>query len=204
MADLAGDVKRTKRIARWYWRAAAKRADPEDLEGAALLGYWEARKSFKPNKHVEFWAYARKRIIGAMKDDMRRLDHLTRSERESLVEAPDGTLTWADPSDRRVTPHAPKSIYSFSTDGADGTSDSIADKIGAEDPGYELIENESIIARAWASNLKARERFVITMHDGEGITQEELAELLGVTHSRVSQIRTAGLAKMRAHLDAAA
>ncbi len=84
-------VARAFKIAHWYGRRA-RRAEVSDLESAALEGLAQAACAFDPDaprrdgRHDggkrSFWTFAFKRILGEMKDELRRFDHLTREQRE--------------------------------------------------------------------------------------------------------------------------
>lgn len=60
------------------------RFEPADLLGAAILGLHSAIQRFAENQGVPFPAYARKRIAGAVLDELRQRDPLTRSQRSRV------------------------------------------------------------------------------------------------------------------------
>ena len=92
--------------------------DGESLEAAAMLGLLQAFDGFDPSKGVPFETYARIRVRGAVQDELRGLDHLTRRQRRRVrsvnqtreaIERETGVLRTTRPS-----PPAPTSPSSSS------------------------------------------------------------------------------------------
>jgi len=74
----------------------------------------------------------------------------------------------------------------------------------AEDPVamFETEEIKTILAKA-IERLPERERMVIALYYYEGLTLKEIGEVLGVTESRVSQLHTKAVLRLRARLHSA-
>jgi RNA polymerase sigma factor for flagellar operon FliA len=74
----------------------------------------------------------------------------------------------------------------------------------AEDPVsmFETEEIKDILAKA-IERLPERERMVIALYYYEGLTLKEIGEVLGVTESRVSQLHTKAVLRLRARLHSA-
>src|SRR5918995_4504232 len=82
-------INRAFRIAGWYGRRA-RRAEISDLESAALEGLAKAARDWDPEQssagdqiavnNRSFWSFAFTRILGEMRDELRRFDHLTRDQ----------------------------------------------------------------------------------------------------------------------------
>src|SRR5215203_6094570 len=95
-------VNRAFRIAGWYGRRA-RRAEISDLESAALEGLAKAARDWDPERsrgsdqaavnNGSFWKFAFIRILGEMRDELRRFDHLTRGQRARVVEDDQGRLS---------------------------------------------------------------------------------------------------------------
>jgi len=70
-----------RRIARTISRRSSASAtlDYEDLVQAAIIGLLEAEERFDPSRGVPFRAFAKKRVTGAMQDELRRLDQHPRA-----------------------------------------------------------------------------------------------------------------------------
>src|SRR5439155_5759103 len=108
-------IDRAFKIARWYGRRA-RRAEISDLESAALEGLAKAARDWnpdeppRPNRRAgrkrSFWSFAFIKILGEMRDELRRFDHLTRNQRAQVVEDEGGGLSlmeegldWIDPQE---------------------------------------------------------------------------------------------------------
>ena len=109
-------VDRALRIARWYGRRT-RRAELSDLESAALEGLAKAARDWDPQRALRrkrpagykrsFWTFACTKILGEMRDELRRLDHLTRDQRAMVTEAPTGELAIEDEGLSWINPHEP-------------------------------------------------------------------------------------------------
>lgn len=195
------DVDHALMLARQYRRRFAPRADRSDCESAALEGLFQASRRYRPEQG-DFWVFATSRVIGAIKDEFRTLDYLTRREREHVEYLGDGTLAWRGDDDTfptmLVSPRRPLSIEQLAYD---ADEDSAHLRIGGEDGGFDRVEWEQTVYEALEA-LPERERFVVVCIDLEGYSGEKVGEFLGVTGGRVSQIRAKALSRMRAHLGA--
>jgi RNA polymerase sigma factor (sigma-70 family) len=198
-------VARACRIARWYGRCA-RRAEISDLESAALEGLTKAARDFDPDAggrceqqaaaKGSFWAFAFKRILGEMKDELRRLDHLTRDQRALVTEDEHGVLRVHHESASWMNPHAPLALDA-SPASEDGTqAPAIVDMIEEPHNPIEEFELRDAFCRAGAA-LPARERFVLLKRELEGYSNIELAKAFNVTEGRASQLRGAALEQMR-------
>ena len=109
-------VDRAFRIARWYGRRT-RRAELSDLESAALEGLTKAARDWDPDRarhrqrpssrRRSFWSFACTKILGEMRDELRRLDHLTRDQRAMVTEAATGELALEDESLSWINPQEP-------------------------------------------------------------------------------------------------
>ena len=73
----------------------------------------------------------------------------------------------------------------------------MGERIGGEDPGFELVENRAAID-AGADVLDAIEREVLHLRFGEDLTQSKIAERVGYSQMHVSRILRRALTKLRA------
>lgn len=150
----------------------------DELESAGHYGLVQAAGRFDPNASgATFRTFAWRRVRGAMQDALRTADHLTRTERKRVQAGerePDCPLV-ADGDDE---------MYQV----PDLTND------------YALVDLKDAIRRA-VDGLPARQRFVIrAVYYGEMVLSD-VAELFGVSESRVSQIHTQALKSLRAALN---
>ncbi|MBP1726772.1 MAG: polymerase, sigma 28 subunit, FliA/WhiG [Deltaproteobacteria bacterium] len=199
----------------------------EDLVSAGTIGLIEAIKRFDPSKKIQFKTYARFRIRGAMLDQLRLLDWVPRSVRkkESLLkEALDRVESakgWpADDEEvsaelgmdlesyhlllQEVRGMALIGEYELARFLPELSCDSVADLCHGdegEDPfqcaGF--AELRDFIAEAIA-RLPDKERLVVTLYYYEELTMREIAEIMNYTESRVSQLHTRAILRMRRRL----
>jgi RNA polymerase sigma factor for flagellar operon FliA len=188
-----------------------------DLTQAGVLGLLDAADKFDSAKGVRFATYAELRIRGAILDSLRSLDWVPRSLRrqrrelqsaESRLEARLGR----EPSDEELALAMELSLAALRakrervrrSEIASGTPESF-DRVVAltidpssPDP-QELLERreiEQLLARA-IEKLPARERLVLTLYYHEELTMKEVGGVLGVNESRVSQIHSKAVEKLR-------
>lgn len=198
-------VDRALRIARWYGRRT-RRAELSDLEGAALEGLTKAARDWDParfhwksrpvNRKRGFWSFACTRIMGEMRDELRRLDHLTRNQRALITEDTNGALAFDDESLRWINPHEPLPLDATIATENGGDGSPIVDLVEEPRDPIENFELRDAFLRAGA-DLADRERFVVVKREIEGYSNVELAAAFEVTEGRASQLRGAALDQMR-------
>jgi len=204
-----------------------RHADREDLASAGAVGLVEAARRFDPALGVPFARYASTRIRGAVLDAARSVDFAPRSvrgaEREiaavqeklsidlgreatrSEVAAALGTTVEAL-ADHDSRQHRSVVISLDAPADGPGGPASLAESIldsAAPDPlrRVEQRERHGYVRDAIAL-LPDRLRTVVVGYFLEGRTSADLADELGVTESRVSQLRSEGIALLRAGIEA--
>ena len=201
--------------------------DDEDLASYGLLGLIGAIERFDPTREVKFETYALGRIKGAIIDELRSLDWVPRSVRSRArqIERTIGELEaklGRAPNDEEIAGKLGVSQEEFNNDlfqisrtsisaldelwtvsgGGDQVSliDTIEDTAGPS-PTAALDETELREAMADAiAGLPEREKIVITLYYYEELTLREIGEVLGVTESRVSQLHTKAVLRLKARL----
>jgi RNA polymerase sigma factor FliA len=202
-------INRAFRIAGWYGRRA-RRAEISDLESAALEGLAKAARDWDPDRggvdeqhnanNRSFWNFAFIRILGEMRDELRRFDHLTRDQRAKVIEDDQGRLSLdGDDVDWIVPLEAVPLDAAIDSDGAVQDSRHVADLIEDRRNGIEQFELRDAVSRA-SARLSQRTRLIVEMRDLEGYSNLELAEALGVVEGRVSQLRGTAFDRMRGHI----
>jgi len=205
--------------------------DTSDLISYGVFGLIDAIEKFEPERAIKFETYAIARIKGAIIDELRAMDWVPRSVRARAREIEAAYITLENklrrvPSDAEVAAQmgiAPRelqdifaklsytSVMSFEElwsgagDREEGQNaiGTIADET-AEDPVqvFESVEVKDILANA-IERLPEREKVVIALYYYEGLTLKEIGAVLGVTESRVSQLHTKAVLRLRARLHAA-
>ena len=198
-------VARAFRIAHWYGRRA-HRAEISDLESAALEGLAKAARDFDPHaprgggradgRKRSFWAFAFKRILGEMKDELRRFDHLTRDQRALVGETATGDLTVQSEEANWINPQEPLPLDASIATNGDDAAPAIVDTIEEPHNPIEEFELRDAFCRA-SEALPERERFVLVKRELEGYSNSELAEAFDVTEGRTSQLRGSAIEHLR-------
>lgn len=203
--------------------------DTADLISYGIFGLIDAIEKYDLSRAIKFETYAIARIKGAIIDELRAMDWVPRSVRSRAREIEQAYVALENelkrvPSDNEVAERmgvTPKeyadilarlsytSVVSFEelwvgNDRDEGQSalGTIADDT-AEDPVavFESAEVKEILADA-IKRLPEREMTVIALYYYEGLTLKEIGQVLGVTESRVSQLHTKAVLRLRARLHA--
>jgi RNA polymerase sigma factor FliA len=195
----------------------------DDLYSAGLLGYLRAVDDYDPHRGVEFAVYASQRIRGAIFDDLRRLDWVPRAVRRKVRAAERAIDTLFRRLGRQPTEEEIASelaidledyqrllgsgLTLFSLDSpATGHPDGLTPLDSLEDgaspnPFLSLAakERRAILGRIIAG-LPERERHVLSLYYYEDLTMHQVGQALGVTESRVSQLHSSAVLRIRAAL----
>ncbi len=205
--------------------------DEGDLVSYGLLGLIGAIERYDPDRDIKFETYAISRIKGAIIDELRALDWVPRSVRSRAreieraigeLEAKLGTAPTdeqiaakigisVDELEESLTDISRSSIAAldelWSTSG-DGDQVSLLDTIedtAGPRPADVLDATELREALADAiARLPEREKLVVTLYYYEELTLREIGEVLGVTESRISQLHTKAILRLKARLAGAA
>jgi RNA polymerase sigma factor FliA len=197
--------------------------DREDLVGAGVIGLIKSVDQFDPSRDVKFETYAIALIRGAILEMLRDEDWVPRSIREKL-KALDKAMSALETRNGQPGSEGQIAEYMgitvgevnellvrvgrtniYSLDDILGTSDSddqihFMDLIVDEDanPGGE-VEGKEIrrILAAGVDKLPDRERLVVALYYFEGLTFKEIGRVLGVSESRVYQLHTQAMNRLR-------
>jgi len=201
--------------------------DDGDLVSYGLLGLISAIDRYEPSREIKFETYAIARIRGAIIDELRALDWVPRSVRSRArqIERAIGELEaklGRAPSDEEIAARVGITVdeledsltdISRSSIGAldelwsvsgEGDQVSLLDTLEDQDsirPAEALDEAEVRETLADAiSRLPEREKIVVTLYYFEELTLREIGEVLGVTESRVSQLHTKAVLRLKSRL----
>ena len=202
--------------------------DEGDLVSYGLLGLIAAIERYDPDRDVKFETYAIARIKGSILDELRAMDWVPRSVRsrareiERAMAELEAKLNRA-PSDEEIAKKvgittdeleesltdisrssiaALDELWTISGSGGDQIAliDTIEDTSGPEpQTAFAQTELREAIADS-ISRLPEREKLVITLYYYEDLTLREIGEVLGVTESRVSQLHTKAILRLKARL----
>jgi RNA polymerase sigma factor for flagellar operon FliA len=199
--------------------------DYDDLLSFGVFGLLDAIDRFDVSKGFSFQTFAVPRIRGAVLDELRKCDWISRTGREKLqrlgkametVLQDRGTLSdqalmnvlGMDEKEYRETLELSSRSYIVSLDEVLSLEDGDVSREGIiPDDGEsaaDLLEDEDETVRVAGAlkRLPEREMQVISLYYYEGLTLKEIGKVLGVTESRVSQIHGKALAALRGILAA--
>jgi RNA polymerase sigma factor for flagellar operon FliA len=203
-----------------------------DLISYGLGGLISAIERFEPAREIRFETYALPRIKGAIIDELRSLDWVPRSVRARARDIEranvklEGRLQRA-PSDEEMAAELEITLEEFqqslvqisnstiaALDELWSISDSSGDQVSlldtlqdpaAPDPAHVVGTSELKDRLADAiARLPEREKLVIALYYYENLTLREIGEVLGVTESRVSQLHTKAVLRLKSRLQAEA
>ncbi len=177
--------------------------DPADLVSDGVLGLMDAIEKFEPERGLQFQTYAVPRIRGAIIDGIRAVDWVPRSVRRQL-RAVDLARTDLEqrlsrtPTEEELAAELQMTIAALREIceranflGEDDVDD--LEAITDVEPGFtEALEDEETRALMMAAvhQLPERDKIIIAMYFFEGLTLGEIGLVLGVTESRVCQLRS--------------
>lgn len=193
MKDVAAGVARflpTARRSIHYCQLQFPRLDPDEIESVVMFALYQCVVRYDPARG-SFRALFQPRALGAVRDAARRGDVLTRPDREHLR---DGEALRAD-----GTPIVKPLLLSLDDEGEGvGSPESDArgyhEIYGADDP---ALDGDGLTVTALVAGLEPRDRLVIFLRYYGDVSYEEIGELLGVSQTRVLQVATRAVARMR-------
>jgi len=202
--------------------------DRDDLISSGILGLVKAVETFEPERGFKFETYAGHKIRGAILDDLRALDWVPRSVRQksrelqrtySKLENNLGRMPYDDEVceelnismkeyEDLLSEVTPATLVSLEEAMPNREADSKDIRIieTIEDPGSEnplkelgFLEVKDILKEAIAA-LPEKEKLVIALYHYEELTLKEIGVVLDISESRVSQIHSKVVLKLRAKL----
>lgn len=198
----------------------------DDLVGAGSLGLVQAIGGFDPDRGASFVTYATQRVRGAILDELRAADWRPRSVRDRARRITEATRTLRGTLDRTPTPdevaealeidrdtywrwrHDAEAGVTVPIDVASGSLEgegiALADRLAdpeARLPDAIVIEGDRATRlEAAIRRLPEQQRTVLALTYYEHLSQRQIAEVLHVTESRISQIRSAAIRTLKAEL----
>lgn len=198
----------------------------EDLESAGVMGFLGALESFDPAQEVDFATYAQPRIRGAILDELRGQDILPRSTRQKAKDIEKALLALEQqlqrhPTEEEIAAHLGIGLGEYhallgrvsggicvSLDDAreNGTEEGnplhqLLREQGTPDPMQTLAFKElrDLLGKI-IDELPSQERSVLALYYYEELTMKEIGAVLSISESRVSQIHTAAMLRIRTRL----
>lgn len=213
-------------VARQLSRTLAAQANVDEMVSAGAMGLMSALEGFDASRGLAFSTFAAPRIRGAILDELRRQDHVPRSVRRKARELSSARETLQRmfgraPAPQEMAAHVGidvdvlwrweadvENAVHISIDRQPGDGDfgmaSAAETLADETHGdiEETLNHEQEVGllRDAIMELKEQERIVLSLYYFEELKLHEIALVLNLTESRVSQIRSKALGKLRTEL----
>lgn len=201
--------------------------DFDDLVGFGVFGLMDAIEKFNPEKHVKFKTYAVTRIRGAIFDELRSMDWVPRSVRQKCRELEDAVQSLEAQlgraaSDQEIAKEMNVDLNQYNQmmlkisgtsmlslndvwyTGDDNDKVTIVDSIESPsslrpDTIAERDEIKRVIMES-ISELPEKEKKVLVLYYYEDLTLKEIGKVLEVTESRISQLHTKAITRLRSKL----
>ena len=213
-------------VARQLSRRLATEVDFDELVSAGAMGLMNAVDSFDASRGLAFSTFAAPRIRGAILDELRRQDHVPRSvrrksreiaaARETLIRnhgyppedreiadflGVDLDTYWRWQSEIEGTHHLPLDAPINDDDNRSATPAQVLAGAPGERIEDELNHQQEVeFLRDAIMRLKEQERIVLSLYYFEELKLHEIATILELTESRVSQIRSKAISKLRGEM----
>ena len=214
-------------VARQLYTVSRADADFNELISAGSIGLMQAIDSFDESFGVKFSTFAAPRIRGAILDELRRMDHVSRSVRRKVRDVSTAReelmrVLGRMPERREIAAHlgiSMETLWRWEVDtevvsqvsfSAPMERDVRGRKLSALDSlvgdteevmeGALNISQESALLREAVLGLRQQECTVLSLYYFEELKPAQIAAILGLTESRISQIRSKALSKLRAEL----
>ncbi|MDH3359714.1 MAG: FliA/WhiG family RNA polymerase sigma factor [Desulfobulbaceae bacterium] len=199
----------------------------DDLISCGTIGLIDAIEKFNPEKKVQFKTYAEFRIKGAMLDELRSLDWVPRSVRRKVTNLERTYSELEKKLGRPATDEEVAKALDLTQDGfyklLDETKTisfmdidmlrhknmipddrgSIAEIFAADgtDPfsALNIAEIRNVIADA-ITDLPEKEKLTVSLYYFDELTMKEIGEVLGYTESRISQMHSKAMLRLRSKL----
>lgn len=212
-------------IAERLLQTLPKSIELDDLTSAGIFGLLDAIDGFDLERGIKFKTYCTTRIRGSILDELRsqdwvprlvrlkahKLERATRSLEGQLGRSPNmielarEMEISVDELQKHVSEANPRAMFSLSEKWDDGDDDKDMEKVEiladkkAEDPAISSDKRDAfdVITRS----LTKKERLIIIMYYFEGLTMREIGEIMELTESRVCQIHSNVMGRLKAQLD---
>jgi len=199
----------------------SNRGEPyEDLVQVASLAIIKSIDRFDPAREVEFSTFATRTTLGELKRHFRdrgwairaprriqelylELGHVVSTLSQDLGRSPTvselASATGASEETVLEALEAGQGYRYASIDVSDHQDDTLANRLGSDDPMFSTINDRRMLAPA-LGKLASRERLILKLRFFDGLTQSEIAARIGVSQMHVSRLLSTSLKRLREEL----
>lgn len=209
-------IEIARRIALRVARRCPSWVTPDDLVAAGMLGLAEAAERYDEQRQEPFLVFAEKRIRGAVLDELRRGDIMPRRSRQmarkiGAVLADLERRFGSDVTDEQVAEALGVSVVEYRehlehlVHVTVGSLDQLEHdpRAGDDSSPRQRSERHELLGRVRSAlaTLGQRDVLVLSLYYNDELTYVEIAEVLGVTTSRVCQLHGRAIARLRAAIE---
>lgn len=200
-----------KKLAAWWVKRAPKGIEYEDILQSGRIGLWKAIIFYREEYGIPFTAYAKIRMGGEIIDEFRRHDHLPRGLRKLARTLEDIEYSYmiehgCSPSVEQILAltgwnegqlltawNAKRPLSNIDSDVcAIPCTEGVCDPCDTVAMQERLDKLNEII-----KSLSDKERIIISLYYAQGYTMTQIAQTIGLSQGRVSQIHMAALRKLK-------
>jgi RNA polymerase sigma factor FliA len=200
--------------------------DQDDLQSAGLVGLLQALRNYDPSSGNSFETYARVRIRGAMLDELRRMDWVPRTVHEKARKIQQAMAELEQklgrsPTEAQVAKAMDLSVSDYaklldevrpaafvcldavssSENGDSGSLYEVVADTSEEGPAEQASQHElKHVVLERLKELPEIQRKVLALYYGEDLHLREIAEVFGLTESRICQIHSQAILAIRSYV----
>ena len=210
-------ISLVNRIAGYLKARVPKFMEYDDMVQIGMMGLLSAADAFDPATGVEFKNYAKKRIKGAILDEVRKLSDISRlaiknsqhhngakHELENKLGTTPTNFQIADKLNITLAEYEKQRAHIDrfkidKLDSDDSAGDPFDDLIGSNENPLEMLENEQLkgVITNKISELTERKRLILNLYYVEELNLKEIGAVVGVKESRISQILSSTVKELR-------
>ena len=191
----------------------------DELIGPGIIGLFDAIEKFDSSKGIQFRTYATLRIKGAILDELRKMDWISRSVRrninrlEDTIRALELKLDRSPKDDeiaeemqldmdsyyKMISKSCGVNLLSLDELMLDGSTPKISKQVSDVSSPFDdlkIKEIKNFISKALAT-LSEKEQLVMSLYYYDELTLKEIAKVLDLTESRISQIHSKAVIRLR-------
>ena len=215
-------VELVKIVAGRLYNSKNRELEFDDLVSFGIIGLIDAIEKFDIDKNVKFETYANIRIRGAIIDQIRSLDWIPRSARQKYKDMEEAIESLQSKNEGEITEEMiagqmaltvtefNRMLGEFTTFSIVSLEEKLSESAGFNpisdlmdyNPEASVLDKDlKEVLRKAIDQLPERERLIISLYYYSELTYKEIAEVLEISESRISQLHTKAILKLKAFLN---